>query len=219
MEVDASGNLAVSAGSCSLVLAWAEMDHDGSDGVLVDLGSAGGDLGTGQFAGDAGGDGGCRDVPAVEKELGRPPFDPMLKFRVLVLQSLHGLSLEQTEYLVRDRLSWMRFCQLGPGDRVPDANTLWDFREALIAAGALDDLFERLDKAITAGSINLNGMQIIGASERQLVRLRGDAVATVFQEPLTALDPLMPLGREIAGPVRRRLKRTGGVTRVMRESW
>ena len=42
---------------------------------------------------------------------GRPGFDPVLKFRMLVLQSLHGLSLEQTEYLVRDRLSWMR---LGP---------------------------------------------------------------------------------------------------------
>ena len=54
---------------------------------------------------------------------------------------LHGLSLEQTEYLVSDRLSWMRFCGLGPGDAVPDANTLWDFREALIAAGAIEALF------------------------------------------------------------------------------
>ena len=60
-------------------------------------------------------------------------FDPVLKFRMLVLQAMHGLSLAQTEYLVRDRLSWMRFCGLGPGDVVPDANTLWDFREALIA--------------------------------------------------------------------------------------
>ena len=57
--------------------------------------------------------------PVLEGALGRPPrwkggrsaFDPVLKFRMLVLQSLHGLSLEQTEYLVRDRLSWMR---LGP---------------------------------------------------------------------------------------------------------
>lgn len=39
-------------------------------------------------------------------------FAPVLKFKMLVLQSLHGLSLEQTEYLMRDRLSWMRFCQL-----------------------------------------------------------------------------------------------------------
>jgi IS5 family transposase len=58
---------------------------------------------------------------------GGPGFDPVLKFKMLVLQALHGPSLQQTDYLVRDRLSWMRFCGLGPGDVVPDANTLWDF--------------------------------------------------------------------------------------------
>lgn len=47
---------------------------------------------------------------------------------------MRGLSLVQAEYLVKDRLSWMRFCGRGPGDTVPDANTLWDFREAMIAA-------------------------------------------------------------------------------------
>lgn len=67
---------------------------------------------------------------------GRPPFDPVLKFKMLVLQSLHGLSLARTSYMVRDRLSWVRFCGLGAGDTVPDANTLWDFREALIKAKA-----------------------------------------------------------------------------------
>ena len=95
---------------------------------------------------------------------GRPPFDVVLKFRMLVLQALHGLSLEQTEYLVSDRLSWMRFCGLGPGDAVPDANTLWDFREALVAAGALDALFARLDRAITeAGYLPMSG-QIVDAT-------------------------------------------------------
>ena len=38
---------------------------------------------------------------------GRPGFDPVLKFRMLVLQALHGLSLAQTSYMVRDRLSWI----------------------------------------------------------------------------------------------------------------
>ena len=52
---------------------------------------------------------------------GRPPFDAVLKFRMLVLQSLHGLSLEATERMVRDRLSWMRFCGLGIADPVPEA--------------------------------------------------------------------------------------------------
>lgn len=95
---------------------------------------------------------------------GRPGFDPILKFKMLVLQALHGLSLQQTDYLVRDRLSWMRFCGLGPGDAVPDANTLWDFREALIAAKALDKLFERLDEAITAAGYLPMGGQIIDAT-------------------------------------------------------
>ena len=95
---------------------------------------------------------------------GRPGFDVVLKFRMLVLQALHGLSLQQTDYLVRDRLSWMRFCGLGPGDTVPDANTLWDFREALIAAKALDRLFDRLDQAIQAAGYLPMGGQIIDAT-------------------------------------------------------
>jgi transposase, IS5 family len=95
---------------------------------------------------------------------GRPPFDVVVKFRMLVLQALHGLSLDQTEYLVGDRLSWMRFCGLGPGDAVPDANTLWDFREALIGAKALDGLFARLDQAISeAGYLPMSG-QIVDAT-------------------------------------------------------
>jgi len=95
---------------------------------------------------------------------GRPAFDPVLKFKMLVLQALHGLSLQQTEYLVRDRLSWMRFCGLGPGDAVPDANTLWDFREALIRAKALDRLFDRLEGTIgEAGYLPMGG-QIIDAT-------------------------------------------------------
>ncbi|MFC4029870.1 ATP-binding cassette domain-containing protein [Streptomyces polygonati] len=46
--------------------------------------------------------------------------------------------------------------------------------------------------------------EVIGAAERQLVGLRGRAAAVVFQEPLTALDPLMRVGRQIAEPLRRR---------------
>lgn len=58
---------------------------------------------------------------------GRPPFDAVLKFKMFYLQAQHGLSFEQTEHLVRDRLSWMRFCGLSIADPVPGANTLWNF--------------------------------------------------------------------------------------------
>ncbi len=95
---------------------------------------------------------------------GRPPYDPVLKFKMLVLQALHGLSLAQTSYLVRDRLSWMRFCGLGPGDAAPDENTLWDFREALIAAKALEKLFARLNEAISAAGFLPMGGQIVDAT-------------------------------------------------------
>ena len=91
-------------------------------------------------------------------------FAAVLTFKMLYLMAQHGLSFEQTEHLVRDRLSWMRFCGLSIADLVPDANTLWDFREALIRAGAFDQLFERLDRSIkNAGYLPMSG-QIVDAS-------------------------------------------------------
>src|SRR5262245_10830192 len=50
---------------------------------------------------------------------GRKPYDAILKFKIVVLQSLHNLSDEQTEYLIRDRLSFMRFLDLDLEDPVP----------------------------------------------------------------------------------------------------
>lgn len=95
---------------------------------------------------------------------GRPPFDAVLKLKMLYLMAQHGLSFEQTEHLVRDRLSWMRFCGLSIADPVPDANTLWDFREVLIRAAAFDQLFYQLDRAIKeAGYLPMSG-QIVDAS-------------------------------------------------------
>ena len=120
---------------------------------------------------------------------GRPGFDPVLKFKMLVLQAMHGLSLDQTEFMLRDRLSWMRFCGLGPGDSVPDANTLWDYREALIAAGAFDALFSRLDRAITdAGYLAMSG-QIVDATLVEAPRQRNtDAEKTAIKAGVTAKD-------------------------------
>ena len=95
---------------------------------------------------------------------GRPGIDAVLKFAVRVLQSPHGLSLEATEHLVRDWLSSMRFCRLGPGDRVPDADASRGFREALIRAGALEALVAELDRAITAAGTLLRGGQTVDAT-------------------------------------------------------
>ncbi len=95
---------------------------------------------------------------------GRPPFDPVLMFKVLVLQALYGLSDGQAEYQIRDRLSFMRFLGLGLGARVPDEKTIWLFRELLVRAGAIDRLFERFEAALEAkGYLAMSG-QILDAS-------------------------------------------------------
>ena len=97
-------------------------------------------------------------------KIGGPPFDAVLKLEMLYLQAQHGLSLEAAERLVRDRRSGLRFGGLSLADPVPDANTLGDFREALIRAGAFEKLFERLDRAIkAAGDLPMSG-QLVDAS-------------------------------------------------------
>jgi IS5 family transposase len=67
-------------------------------------------------------------------------------FKVLILQTQNSLSDERTEFYLRDRLTWMRFLGLGLGDPVPDANTIWTFREALTRAGAIERLSTRFDQ-------------------------------------------------------------------------
>ena len=95
---------------------------------------------------------------------GRPPMDAVLMFKILVLQALYGLSDEQAEYQVRDRLSFMRFLGLGLGDRVPDRTTIWLFREALVTAGAMEGLFARFDAELKDRGYFALGGQIIDAS-------------------------------------------------------
>jgi IS5 family transposase len=56
---------------------------------------------------------------------GRPPYDAVLMFKILILQSLYTLSDDQTEYQIKDRLSFMRFLGLTLSHRVPDAKTIF----------------------------------------------------------------------------------------------
>ena len=62
---------------------------------------------------------------------GRPPHDPVMMFKIMILQALYSLSDDKAEFMIRDRLSFMRFLGLSLGDPVPDAKTIWLFRERL----------------------------------------------------------------------------------------
>jgi transposase, IS5 family len=95
---------------------------------------------------------------------GRPPFDPVMMFKLLLIQTINNLSDERMEYLVNDRLSFMRFLGLGLSERVPDARTIWLFREKLTKANAIRPLFDRFDAELrAAGYIAMSG-QIVDAS-------------------------------------------------------
>ncbi len=102
---------------------------------------------------------------------GRPPYDAMLMFKVLALQTLYTLSDEATEFQLRDRLSFMRFLSLGLQDPVPDATTIWLFREQLTEAVAIEKLFGAFDAYLKAqGYLAMSGQTVnatIVAAPRQ----------------------------------------------------
>jgi len=127
--------------------------------------------------------------PVLEKALqrsdgsrgGRPPYDPVMMFKVLVLQALYSLSDDAVEFMIRDRLSFMRFLGLGLGDRVPDAKTIWLYREQLVRAKAMETLFARFDNVLhDAGCLAMGGQIIdatVVAAPRQ--KLSDDEKATI----------------------------------------
>ncbi len=95
---------------------------------------------------------------------GRPPYDCVLMFKVLVLQALYNLSDDQAEFQIGDRLSFMRFLDMGLSDKAPDAKTIWLFRELLTQAGAIAKLFAVFDARLKeSGYLAMSG-QIIDAS-------------------------------------------------------
>jgi len=81
-----------------------------------------------------------------------------MMFQILVIQAANNLSDARPEFLINDRLSFLRFLGLSLADRVPDARTIWLFREKLTKAGAIKTLFERFDAmSREAGYIAMSG--------------------------------------------------------------
>ena len=106
----------------------------------------------------------CTPDSDKKSNAGRKPLDAIVMFRMLVLQALHNLSDEQTEYQVRDRFSFTRFLRLGIEDSIPDATTLWLYREKLAQAGLIEKLFDRFDQHLQAQGYIARGGQMIDAT-------------------------------------------------------
>ncbi len=95
---------------------------------------------------------------------GRPPYDAVIMFKVLILAAQNNVSDARMEYLIRDRLSWLRFLGFDLGAPTPDANTIRMFRERLTAAGALDALFAAFDRQLKDRGYLPMGGQIVDAT-------------------------------------------------------
>ena len=84
---------------------------------------------------------------------GRPAYDYVLMFKIIILQRLYNISDDQTEYQINDRLSFMRFLGLELKDKVPDAKTIWLFKEKLIEARVSKKLFEKFEKELARNNL------------------------------------------------------------------
>ena len=84
--------------------------------------------------------------PKKESNMGRRPYDKVLMVKTLILQNLYGISDEETEFQIYDRLSFRQF--LGFPKNIPDYSTIWNFRQDLLELGVEDEIFDEFLRQI-----------------------------------------------------------------------
>lgn len=91
-------------------------------------------------------------------------YDAILLFKILILQSLYNLPDDATEFQILDRHSFSRFLGLHISQKVPDATTIWRFREDLIQADLVEELFALFDTHLRANGFMAMKGQVVDAS-------------------------------------------------------
>lgn len=138
-------------------------------------------------------------APILEKGLkkekksnaGRPSFESLLMFKVLILQSLYNLADAQTEFQIRDRFTFLRFLGLTPESRIPDEKTIWLFREGLKARGLYDDLFQAFGRYLDGQGLKAQRGTVIDARIVEVPKQRNTR-----SENATIKEGLMPAAWE-----------------------
>lgn len=105
---------------------------------------------------------------------GRPAYDAVLMFKILILQRYYNVSDDAMEYSILDRLSFMRFLGLGINDPVPDSKTIWLFRDTLTKLNLIEQLFITLDKQLDKDGITVHKGKIIDASIVEVPKQRNN---------------------------------------------
>jgi len=105
---------------------------------------------------------------------GRPPYDYVLMFKIMILQRYYNLSDEQAEYQINDRMSFMRFLNLSIADDIPDSTTIWNFREQLTDLSLVEELFALFLKELEKLNLIVNEGKIIDASFVEVPKQRNN---------------------------------------------
>ena len=119
-------------------------------------------------------------LPLIERALrkdrrspaGRKPYEPLLMFKVLILQALYNMSDEDAEDIIDERPTFRRFVGLEHSRKAPDATTIWRFREALAQAGVIQELFHTFDRHLARQGFQAVKGQIVDASIVEVPRQR-----------------------------------------------
>lgn len=100
----------------------------------------------------------------VPEGVGRPPFDPLLMLKALLLQQWWGLSDADLEEAINDRVSFRKFLGLSLEAACPDHTTLCRFRNRLAEAGLSEKLFAEFERQLLARGLLLKRGTMIDAS-------------------------------------------------------
>jgi transposase, IS5 family len=103
-------------------------------------------------------------TPAPKSKAGRKPIDLLVLFKLLIVQQLYNLSDEDLEYQTHDRESFRRFVGLAPNAEVPDATTVWLFRQRLTQSGLIEEMFATFNQFLERCGYAAQGGQIIDAT-------------------------------------------------------
>ena len=99
-----------------------------------------------------------------QSNVGPKGYDVILLFKVLIIQSLYNLSDDATEFQILDRHSFGRFLGLHLGSKVPDATTIWRFRQDLVETGVVKELFDTFEAHLRDHGFMAMKGQIVDAS-------------------------------------------------------
>lgn len=103
---------------------------------------------------------------------GRPPYDYILMFKILILQRYYNLSDDQIEFQINDRMSFMRFLDLTIADDIPDSKTIWHFAERLSDLALTKELFDLFTIELSKLKLIVNEGKIVDASFVEAPRQR-----------------------------------------------